>query len=121
AGTYQVKQRRGRRWSAADAFAHPARGRSNLTLLAHAYATRIRVERGRATGVEVRQCGQAHDFRAEREVIVSGGAINSPKLLLLSGIGPADELQRLGVPVVHDLPGVGRNLHDHLNVQVITG
>lgn len=120
-GTYQVTQRRGRRWSAADAFAYPARGRSNLTLLAHAYATRIRVERGRATGVEVRHRGQAHAFGAEREVIVSGGAINSPKLLLLSGIGPADELQRLGIPIVHDLPGVGRNLHDHLNVQVITG
>jgi len=120
-GTYQVTQRRGRRWSAADAFARPACARRNLTLLAHAYATRIRVERGRATGVEVTYNGGVHEFRAEREVIVSGGAINSPKLLLLSGIGPAEELGPLGIPVVHDLPGVGRNLHDHLNVQVITG
>jgi choline dehydrogenase-like flavoprotein len=120
-GTYQVTQRRGRRWSAADAFARPACARRNLTLLAHAYATRIRVERGRATGVEVTYHGGVHEFRAEREVIVSGGAINSPKLLLLSGIGPAEELGPLGIPVVHDLPGVGRNLHDHLNVQVITG
>ena len=120
-GTYQVTQRRGRRWSAADAFARPACRRPNLTLLAHAYATRICVERGRATGVEVTQRGEAREFRAEREVIVSGGAINSPKLLLLSGIGPAEELRALGIPVVHDLPGVGRNLHDHLNVQVITG
>ena len=120
-GTYQVTQRRGRRWSAADAFARPACARRNLTLLAHAYATRIRVERGRATGVEVTYHGGVHEFRAEREVIVSGGAINSPKLLLLSGIGPAEELRPLGIPVVHDLPGVGRNLHDHLNVQVITG
>jgi choline dehydrogenase-like flavoprotein len=79
------------------------------------------VERGRATGVEVTYHGGVHEFRAEREVIVSGGAINSPKLLLLSGIGPAEELGPLGIPVVHDLPGVGRNLHDHLNVQVITG
>src|SRR5678816_2137307 len=65
--------------------------------------------------------GGVHEFRAEREVIVSGGAITSPKLLLLSGIGPAEELGPLGIRVVHDLPGVGRNLHDHLNVQVITG
>lgn len=107
-GTYQVTQRRGRRWSAADAFARPR-------------STRIRVAYACATGVEVTYHGGVHEFRAEREVIVSGGAINSPKLLLLSGIGPAEELGPLGIPVVHDLPGVGRNLHDHLNVQVITG
>ena len=119
-GTYQVTQKRGRRWSAADAFVYPVRGRANLTLRAHAYATKVSVEGGRAVGVEFRSRGRVHQARAEREVIVSGGAINSPKLLLLSGIGPADRLRRLGVPVVHDLPGVGRNLHDHLNAQVIT-
>ncbi len=82
--------------------------------------TRVFCERRRATGVAFLAGGRSHRAQAEREVIVSGGAINSPKLLLLSGIGPADELRRLEVEVAHDLPGVGRNLHDHLNVQVIT-
>jgi choline dehydrogenase-like flavoprotein len=119
-GTYQVTQKRGRRWSAADAFVNPIRGRPNLTIQAGAYASKVAIEGGRAVGVEVRSRGEVHQIRADREVIVSGGAINSPKLLLLSGIGPADELRRLGIRVVHDLPGVGRNLHDHLNAQVIT-
>jgi choline dehydrogenase-like flavoprotein len=119
-GTYQVTQTNGKRCSAADAFLHPARHRPNLEVRTHAYATRVVVERGRAIGVEFLAGGARHRATATREVIVSGGAINSPKLLLLSGIGPAEELRRLGIPVVHDLPGVGKNLHDHLNVQVIT-
>jgi choline dehydrogenase-like flavoprotein len=119
-GTYQVTQVNGRRHSAADAFVHPVRRRPNLTVLTHAYATKLIVERGRAVGVQFIAGGRAQVAHAAAEVLVSGGAINSPKLLLLSGIGPADQLRRLGIPVVHSLPGVGRNLHDHLNAQVIT-
>ncbi len=119
-GTYQVTQTNGKRCSAADAFLRPVRQRPNLTVLTNAYATRLLVSRGRAVGIEFRAAGRAQVAHAATEVIVSGGAINSPKILLLSGIGPAEELRRLGIPVVHDLPGVGKNLHDHLNVQVIT-
>lgn len=119
-GTYQVTQLDGKRYSAADAFVHPVRRRPNLTVLTHAYATKVLVERGRAIGVQFLTAGRVEVAHAAAEVLVSAGAINSPKLLLLSGIGPADQLRRLGVPVVHPLPGVGRNLHDHLNVQVIT-
>jgi choline dehydrogenase len=119
-GTYQVTQINGKRYSAADAFLTPARGRSNLRVLTHAYATRVCFDRLRATGVEFLANGQLHTATAEREVIVSGGAINSPKLLLLSGVGAADDLRRLDIPVILDLPGVGKNLHDHLNAQVIT-
>jgi len=118
-GLYQVTQRKGRRCSAADAFLHSARARRNLTVLTGACATRIVVAGGRAAGVEFRRAGRPALARADAGVIVSGGAINSPKLLLLSGIGPADELRRRAIPVVHDLPGVGRSLQDHLNVQVI--
>ena len=119
-GTYQVTQTNGKRCSAADAFLHPVRHRPNLHVRTHAYVTRVSLEGSRATGVEFHAGGRPHRARAQREVIVSGGAINSPKLLLLSGIGPADDLRRLGITVAHDLPGVGKNLHDHLNVQVIT-
>jgi choline dehydrogenase-like flavoprotein len=119
-GTYQVTQVNGKRRSAADAFLHPVRRRPNLTVLTHAYATRVLVAHGRATGIEFLRAGGTETAHATAEVIVSGGAINTPKLLLLSGIGPADDLRGLGIPVVHHLPGVGRNLHDHLNVQVIT-
>lgn len=119
-GFYQVTQRRGRRCSAADAFLHPARHRKNLTVLTGTCATKVVVSGGRAIGVEVRRAGRTEIIRAGAEVLVSGGAVNSPKLLLLSGIGPADELGRLGIAVVHDSPGMGRNLQDHLNVQVIS-
>ena len=119
-GTYQVTQTNGKRCSAADAFLHPVRHRPNLRVRTHAYVTRVCLEGSRATGVGFHAGGRPHRARAEREVIVSGGAINSPKLLLLSGIGPADDLRRLGITVAHDLPGVGKNLHDQLNVQVIT-
>jgi choline dehydrogenase-like flavoprotein len=120
AGTYQVTQLNGKRWGAADAFVRPVHHRPNLTVLTRAHARRIVVEAGRATAVEFVASGRLARARAAAEVIVSGGAINSPKLLQLSGIGPADALRRLGIPVVVHLPGVGQNLHDHLNVQVIT-
>jgi choline dehydrogenase len=108
---------RGRRWSAASAYLRPAMVRPNLTVIVDALATRILVEGGRATGIEFRHRGALKRGRA-REIILAGGAINSPQLLLLSGIGPADEIRRLGIAVVQDLPGVGRNLQDHLELYV---
>jgi choline dehydrogenase len=119
-GQYQVTQKRGRRWSAADAYLHPARSRPNLTVRTGALTTRVLVEHGRATGVEYRSGGAVHVVRATREVVLSGGAVNSPQLLMLSGIGPADHLRSVGVDVVHDLPGVGQNLQDHPLVPVIS-
>ena len=118
-GQYQVTQRRGRRWSAADAYLHPAMNRPNLTVRTGALTTRVLVENGRATGVEYRCCGQLRTAQATREVVLSGGAVNSPQLLMLSGIGPADHLRDVGVEVVHDLPGVGGGLQDHPLVPVI--
>ena len=120
-GLYQVTQRRGRRSSAAIEYLRPALRRPSLAVRTGAMATRILVERGRATGVEYVE-GDAtsrNTVRAGTEVLVTAGAIGSPKLLLLSGIGPADELRTLGIAVVHDLPGVGRNLQDHIDVYVI--
>ncbi|NEK87838.1 choline dehydrogenase [Blastococcus saxobsidens] len=118
-GQYQVTQKRGRRWSAADAYLHPAGGRPNLTVRTGALTTRVLVEGGRATGVEYRCGGRLHTVRATREVVLSGGAVNSPQLLMLSGIGPADHLREVGVDVVHDLPGVGGGLQDHPLVPVV--
>jgi choline dehydrogenase-like flavoprotein len=118
-GQYQVTQRRGRRWSAADAYLHPAASRPNLTVLTGALATRVLVSGGRATGVEYRRNGALHTVRATSEVVLSGGAVNSPQLLMLSGIGPADHLREVGVDVVHDLPGVGAGLQDHPLVPVV--
>ncbi|MGY2001629.1 GMC family oxidoreductase [Blastococcus sp. SYSU DS1024] len=118
-GQYQVTQKRGRRWSAADAYLRPAAGRANLTVRTGALTTRVLVEDGRATGVEYRCGGRLHTVRATREVVLSGGAVNSPQLLMLSGIGPADHLREVGVDVVHDLPGVGAGLQDHPLVPVI--
>ena len=118
-GIYQVTQRGARRCSAAVGYLKPALGRPNLTVLTGCHATRILIEHGRAVGVEYRQGGAVKTVRAEREVVVASGAIGSPRLLLLSGIGPADELAAVGVEPVHDLPGVGRNLQDHIDVYVI--
>ena len=120
-GFYQVTQRAGRRWSAADAYLRPALGRPNLTVLTDAPATRVLVERGRAVGVRYERRGAVHEARAEGEVIVSGGAVNSPQLLMLSGIGPADHLRGHGIDVVADAP-VGQGLQDHpyVNVMVAT-
>jgi choline dehydrogenase len=118
-GQYQVTQRRGRRWSSADAYLHPAEARPNLTVRTGALTTRVLVQGGRATGVEYRAGGRVHTVRATREVVLSGGAINSPQLLMLSGIGPADHLREVGVDVVHDLPGVGGALQDHPLVPMV--
>ncbi|MBS0374777.1 MAG: choline dehydrogenase [Proteobacteria bacterium] len=113
-GWYQVTQRDGRRCSAAAAYLRPALGRPNLTVLTHALATRVLVEGGRATGLELARAGRRERIAAGA-VTLAGGAINSPQLLLLSGIGPAAELEALGLGVTADLPGVGANLQDHLD------
>ncbi|HTW29166.1 MAG TPA: choline dehydrogenase [Acetobacteraceae bacterium] len=102
-----------RRWSSAVAYLRPALGRPNLSVIPRALATRILVARGRAVGVEYWRRGRRHILHAEREVILAGGAVNSPQLLQLSGIGDPDHLRAVGVAPVHPLPGVGRNLQDH--------
>ncbi|WP_027135502.1 choline dehydrogenase [Geminicoccus roseus] len=117
-GRMDMTIRNGRRCSTALAYLRPAMRRPNLTVVTGALTRRIRVERGRATGVDYVENGLPKSVRAEREVISCGGAINSPQLLLLSGIGPADELRALGIEVAHDLPGVGGNLQDHLELYV---
>jgi choline dehydrogenase len=104
--------RRGRRVSAADAYLRPARGRKTLRIETRARVTRIIIEQGRAMGVDYIQHGERQSIRAGREIILCGGAIASPQLLLLSGIGPADELRPLGIDPVHNLPAVGRDLQD---------
>ena len=113
-GRMDMTVHKGRRWSAANAYLRPAMARPNLKVVTHALADRILFEGRRAVGVAYRRGGGARGATARREVIVSGGPINSPQLLKLSGIGPADELRALGLPVVQDLPGVGENLQDHL-------
>ena len=115
----QVTQKRGRRWSAADAYLKPARRRRNLTVETGAFVQRVHFDGSQAVGVEYVVDGQARRADAAREVILSGGAINSPQLLMLSGVGPADQLRDHGIPVVHELPGVGRHLLDHLAVVTI--
>lgn len=112
-GLYQVTQKRGKRWSTASAFLRPALERPNLTVRTHALTTRVLVEAGRAVGVEYRSAGAVRRAMVDGEVLLSGGAVNSPQLLLLSGIGPAPHLREVGVDVVHDLPGVGQGLQDH--------
>jgi len=112
AGWFQFTQRNGRRCSTATAYLHPALERGKVEVLTDALATRILVENGRAVGVEVLRNNVLDTVRAEREVIVCAGAYHSPHLLLLSGIGPADELRAVGIEPRVDLP-VGRNLHDH--------
>ena len=104
----------GRRCSAANAYLRPAMRRSNLAVRTHALVTRVLFEGRRAVGVRYERGGQEVVVRARREVIISAGPINSPQLLKLSGVGPEAELTALGIPVVHDLPGVGENLQDHL-------
>jgi choline dehydrogenase len=104
----------GRRCSTANAYLRPALRRSNLTVRTHALATAVQFAGRRATGVRYQRGGDTHEARVRREVIVCAGSINSPQLLKLSGVGPGRELAALGIAVVHDLPGVGENLQDHL-------
>ncbi|WP_447726599.1 GMC family oxidoreductase [Sphingomonas koreensis] len=110
--------RRGRRASTARAYLEPALGRPNLTVVTEAVTQRVLLEGKRAVGVEYVRHGETVRVMAEREVILSGGSYNSPQLLMLSGIGPADHLRAIGIDPVHDLPGVGRNLSEHPRVPV---
>ena len=119
AGYYQLTTRRGRRCSTAVAYLRPARGRRNLRVETNAHATRVLLDGRCARGVSYRQHGSERSVTARREVILSAGALQSPQLLQLSGIGAPDLLQSLGVPVQHALPGVGENLQDHLQARVI--
>ena len=117
---FQVTQRDGRRWSAADGFLRPALKRTNLEVMTSTRVLRVEFDGDRAVGVALAGGRQRQrSVRAEREVILSAGAIQSPQLLLLSGIGPADDLRAVGLEARHDLPGVGRNLQDHPFVSVI--
>ena len=120
-GYYQLTQKNARRSSASVAYLRPIRSRKNLTVRSGVLVTRIVLENGRAVGVELagKPGGQPELVRAEREVIVSSGAIGSPKLLMQSGIGPADHLKSVGITPIHDLPGVGSNMQDHLDLFVI--
>ncbi len=117
-GYFHVNQKRGVRWNAAKAFLRPVRDRPNLTVVTQAQATRLRLEGRRAVGVELRLRGERATVGARREVILASGAIGSPQLLQLSGIGPGALLREHGIPVVHALEGVGGNLQDHLQVRL---
>jgi choline dehydrogenase len=114
AGLFQVTQKRGARWSTADAYLRPAMAAGAVRVETGALVTRIVISGGRAVGVQWSAGGQARQAFAEAELVLSGGAVNSPQLLMLSGVGPAAHLRELGIEVVADLPGVGENLQDHL-------
>jgi choline dehydrogenase len=116
---FQVNQRRGRRWSAARAFLKPVLKRQNLRLETGVHVERVAVEGGRATGVVFARGGERFLARAEGEVILTAGAVASPKILELSGIGDGERLRALGLPVVHHAPGVGENLQDHLQIRPV--
>jgi choline dehydrogenase-like flavoprotein len=119
-GLYQVTQKKGERWSAARAYLPPeARARSNLRITTGTRATRVQLSGRRAVGVVCRRAKDEEIIAAKRAVILSAGAFQSPQLLMLSGIGPGAELARHGIPVAHDLPGVGRNLQDHLDFTLL--
>jgi choline dehydrogenase-like flavoprotein len=115
-GMYQVTHKNGERFSAAKAYLTPQRARPNLKVLTDAHTTRILMEGKRAVGVEVRVGGALQQLKARREVLLCAGALQSPQILMLSGIGPGAQLQQHGIGVLHDLPGVGAQLHDHPDV-----
>ena len=118
-GRAQVTVRNGRRSSTSEAFLHPVRHRKNLHVVVNASAEKIILENTRAIGIRYRKGEKTHEAKARREVILSGGVINSPQLLMLSGIGPSEHLRERGIKVVHDLQGVGANLQDHLYVYYV--
>ncbi len=119
AGLYQITAHGPRRSSAAVAYLHPARKRKNLHIETGAWVTRIIVENGKATGIEYVQSGRSRRLLARQEVILSAGAIATPKLLMLSGIGPAAHLASHDIKILHDLPGVGQNLQDHIEISLV--
>ncbi|NOZ33385.1 MAG: choline dehydrogenase [Alphaproteobacteria bacterium] len=114
-GKFDFNIRAGKRWSTSFAFLRPAMARENLTVETGALTEKILVENGRAVGITVTVNGQTRKIHAEREVIISAGTVNSPQLLMLSGIGPADELRQHDIETVVDLPGVGKNMQDHVD------
>ncbi|MCY4541283.1 MAG: GMC family oxidoreductase N-terminal domain-containing protein [Rhodobacteraceae bacterium] len=118
-GKFVVNQRRGLRWSAVDGFLKPARSRSNLRVVTGAHARRVVLDGRRASGVEFWLDNRLCRADAEGEIVLAAGAIGSPHLLLLSGVGSAADIHDQGIAVVHDLPGVGRNLQDHLQLRLI--
>ncbi len=118
-GPTQAMQAGGERCSASKAYITPQRGRSNLTVITQAHTRRVLMDGKRATGVEYEQGGQVHQLHAAREVVLSAGAFGSPQLLMLSGIGPQEQLQANGIATVHTLPGVGQNLQDHVTTVLI--
>ncbi|BBC71796.1 conserved hypothetical protein [Altererythrobacter sp. B11] len=120
-GSPDISIHNGRRGSTAARFLHPAMKRPNLTVITGALATKIEISNGRATALQFIGDGREQRIEAEREIVLCGGAFNTPQLLMLSGIGPADELREHGIAVVQDLPGVGRNLQDHPSVGIISG
>lgn len=113
-GLFQTTQKNGARWSTARAYLKPALSRPNLTVRTETQVTRVVIEQGRATGVTYLKDGKLETEQANHEVLVCGGAINTPQILMLSGVGPAEHLRSMGIKVVADLPGVGENLQDHL-------
>jgi choline dehydrogenase len=117
-GYHQTTTRNGKRCSTAVGYLHPVRTRRNLRVVTGALAEKILFEGKRAVGVAFREYGQPRTVRATREVILCGGAVNSPQLLLLSGVGPADQLAQFGIPVVHELRGVGQSLQDHYSAPI---
>ncbi len=118
-GRYDFTIRKGKRCSTSKAFLRPILGRPNLTVATHALTHRIVVEKGRAVAVEYVRNGDHHVVRAEREIVLSAGAVGSPQILMLSGIGNAEDLRQNGIAVTRDLPGVGRNLQDHVDVCMV--
>lgn len=118
-GHFQLTMKGGRRCSSAVAYLKPARGRRNLHILTHAHTDRVIMDGGRAVGVRARIHGRMTDIRARCEVILSAGALGSPQILMLSGIGDPDELRPHGIAVVAELPGVGKNLQDHLQARPV--
>ena len=117
-GPYQLTIHNGRRWSAAAAYLRPILSRPNLKIASHAHVTRVFFESSRAVGIEYLQKKQLVQVRAEREILLCGGAVNTPQLLLLSGIGDPEILGRFDIPVLAELKGVGRNLQDHLDCSI---
>jgi choline dehydrogenase len=109
-----VNQHQGKRWSAADAFLRPAMARSNLEVMTGVLVRKVVISEGRATGVEIERNGRTEVISATREVVLAAGAIGSPQLMMLSGLGPGAHLAEHGIAVLHDMPGVGANLQDHL-------
>jgi choline dehydrogenase-like flavoprotein len=114
-GYYQVTQKNGERWSAAKGYLTPNLNRPNLDVITNAPATKLLMEGKTVIGVQYKKDGKTHDIKAAQEVILSGGAFATPQLMLLSGIGPADAITPFGIEHVHELPGVGENLQDHID------